>query len=247
MRLAIIADIHANAVAFEAVVADLKRQSPDAVVCLGDVVLKGPRPQECVDLLRSLAPLAVVRGNNDHLMTRWPFPGYSPAVPKHEAVRLDYEYTVGRLAKEDEEWLGALPLTQTLRLEGLQVELFHASPRSVDVAITPWTPLDELCALAAEPDTKLVLLGHLHHAYARQARGVQVVNPGAISLSCDWDNRAAYALVDLEGGNTAVQLRRVAYDVEAAIAVARQAGMPELEAFAFGLRTGKYPYDTRFW
>ncbi len=247
MRLAVIGDMHGNAVAFEAVMADLKRQGPDAVVCLGDVVFKGPQPQECADMLRSLNPLATVRGNNDHLLTHWPFPSYNPANAKHEAVRRDYEYTIARLTPKDSEWLGNLPELVTLHLEGVQVELFHASPRLMDVAVLPWAPLDELCALPADKATRLALCGHLHHAFARQARGVQVVNPGSVALSCDWDNRAAYAIIDIEGGNLAVQLRRVAYEIEEAIRAAEERAMPDLEAFTFNTRSARYPFDPRFW
>lgn len=242
MRLAAISDTHGNAVAFEAVVADLKKQSPDAILHLGDVTMRGPQPKECVDLLRSLNPLAVVRGNYDNLFTRWPFPGFDPSNPKHALVLRSYEYDVARLTSADQEWLGNLPEMLTMHFDGVQTELFHASPRSLREMTHPWATLDQLCALPASPDTRLVLYGHMHHAYARQARGVLVVNAGAIGIPFDGDPRASYAIIDIEGGNIAVQLRRVAYNTEAAIAIARERKMPDLAPFEHGVRHGRYPY-----
>lgn len=243
MRLAAISDMHGNAVAFEAVIADLKRQSPDAIVCLGDVAMRGPQPQECVDLLRSLNPLVTVRGNYDHMFTRWPFAAYNPAEFKHQLINRAYEYAAARLQPADQEWLANLPLIETMTIEGVQVELFHASPRSLVEINYPWASLDDLCNLQADEKTRLVIYGHIHHAFARQARGVQVVNTGSAGLAFDSDNRASYAVIDIEEGNIAVQLRRVAYDIDAAINIARERAMPDTEAFEYGLRTARYPYN----
>src|SRR5438046_5196967 len=46
MKLATVSDIHGNAVAFDAVLDDLRATSPDAVVCLGDCLQGGPQPAE---------------------------------------------------------------------------------------------------------------------------------------------------------------------------------------------------------
>ena len=237
--------MHGNAVAFEAVIADLKRQSPDAIVCLGDIALRGPQPQECVEMLRSLNPLVTVRGNYDDQFTRWPhqYSFYDPTEFKHQLVDRTVAYGEAWLKPADQEWLANLPVIHTMTIEGVQVELFHASPRSLVEINLPWVSLDDLCKLRADEKTRLVVYGHIHHAFARQARGVQVVNPGSAGLAFDYDNRASYAIIDLEAGSMAVQLRRVAYDVEAVIEIARQRAMPDLEAFSFGVRHARYPYN----
>jgi len=64
MRWAIVSDIHANLEALEAVLADLQRERPEALVCLGDFVGYGASPNECIARLRpGLA--AAVAGNHD--------------------------------------------------------------------------------------------------------------------------------------------------------------------------------------
>ena len=63
MPTLLLSDIHANLVAFEAVLADADGQY-DQVWFLGDLVGYGPQPNECVERLRALSPLAL-SGNHD--------------------------------------------------------------------------------------------------------------------------------------------------------------------------------------
>jgi predicted phosphodiesterase len=55
MRIGIFSDVHANIEALSAVVEALRRESPDVMYCLGDVVGYGASPNECSDLVRSVA------------------------------------------------------------------------------------------------------------------------------------------------------------------------------------------------
>lgn len=243
MRIAAISDMHANAVAFEAVIADLRRQSPDLIVCLGDVAMRGPQPKECVGLLQSLNPLVTVRGNYDWMFTRFPTPDWRPNGFKDELKVRDFAFTTGRLSEAEQAWLANLPLEYRTTIEGVQMELYHAGPGSLGRYTWPWASLEELQTLRADEGTSLVLFGHMHHSFVRSAKGFTVVNTGSVGLSFDGDNRASYAIIDLAGGDLAVQIRRVAYDVERAIRVGRDVGMPDLDHFAYALRHAAFPYD----
>src|SRR5881394_4454706 len=64
MRVAIVSDIHANLEALEAVLADIAREAPEAIVCLGDFVGYGASPNECIQKLRDKLDIAVA-GNHD--------------------------------------------------------------------------------------------------------------------------------------------------------------------------------------
>lgn len=246
VRLAVISDIHGNAVAFEAVLQDLHNQSPDAVVCLGDIVMRGPQPKECIELLHALNPLITVRGNHDHLFTRFPTREWIPQNDRDKMKLRTFMYDHDRLSNEHKIWLGGLPTEFCLTLEGLHIELYHASPRSLSEVNYPWASLDDLDQLHQYEKTKLVLFGHVHHAFVRQAKGRLVVNSGSIGTPFDSDNRASYAIVDIENENIAVQLRRVSYDIEAAIRIAQERDMPNLEAFEYGVRKARYPYNLDF-
>lgn len=242
MRLAAISDMHANAVAFEAVIADLRRQAPDAVVCLGDIVMRGPQPKECVDMLRSLNPLATVRGNFDHRFTRFPPPGWSPKTYKEELRLRDFAYTSARLPDADQAWLANLPTEFATTTEGQGIELYHAAPGSLGQYVWPWATEEELSKMRVNASTKLVLFGHMHHPFVRTARGFTVVNTGSVGLPFDGDNRPSYAIIDITKNDLAIQIRRVAYDVEAAIQIARNCSMPDVELFEHALHHANFPY-----
>lgn len=237
MRLAAISDIHGNLPALEAVAADLRRQAPDAVVCLGDISLRGPRPAECVDLLRSLSPLSVVRGNHDHCLPDEDF------VPRSFKEEMDWHHVRWhnrRVPSAIFDWLTNLPVNDTLTLEGVRVDLFHAAPGSLTEVVYPWAPDENLSKLYLDESAGLVLYGHIHRGFVRHAGGRIVANPGSVGMPFDADTRAAYAIIDIEAGNIGVQLRRITYDVAQAIELARE--MPVSEALIDSLRTGTFTY-----
>src|SRR4030067_722775 len=69
--IAVISDIHGNLAALEAVLAELDRLGPSEVVVGGDLALGGPRPAECVSLIRRRGYPAI-RGNTDEWLTKAP-------------------------------------------------------------------------------------------------------------------------------------------------------------------------------
>ena len=48
MKIAVLADIHGNLPALEAVAAHVEAWQPDRVIVAGDLVNRGPRPLECL-------------------------------------------------------------------------------------------------------------------------------------------------------------------------------------------------------
>lgn len=245
MRLVIISDVHSNLVAFETVVEDVKRLRPDAIVYLGDAVMKGPKPQECIDLLRSLDPLVVVRGNYDNMFTRFPKPGWQPQNAKERLILEDFSYHQARLRSDDQAWLAHLPTSETLTLSDLRIDLFHAAPTSLHKITWPWASNEELLELFPHPDTNIVLFGHIHHGFIRHVQGHLIVNSGSIGLPFDGDHRSSYAVVDIEKGSLSAQLRRVPYDIERAIQIAYDCNMPGANLYESSLREAVYPrYDS---
>lgn len=63
-RVALVSDIHGNAVGLDAVLSDVRRRRIAEIVCLGDIAAGGPEPREAIDRLRGLG-YPVVRGNAD--------------------------------------------------------------------------------------------------------------------------------------------------------------------------------------
>ncbi|HEV3479468.1 MAG TPA: metallophosphoesterase family protein, partial [Gaiellaceae bacterium] len=121
MRVAVISDVHANLYALEAVLGEIDREPPDAVWCLGDTVGYGPRPNECCDVVRSRADLALI-GNHDLVALGSTDVALAEFNPDAAEASI---WTAQQLSEESRRFLEALE--PTAELEGAQ--LFHGSPR----------------------------------------------------------------------------------------------------------------------
>ncbi len=232
MRVAVISDVHGNARALEAVLAELDGEQPDAIWCLGDTVGYGARPNECCTRVEERADLCLA-GNHDLVVSG----ALSLEEFSHDAAEAA-RWSRERLTDEARAFLDRLE--PAAEAEGL--ELFHASPRD-----PVWEyVLSEPVALAALALTTapVVLVGHSHVALALglvdrrlvgglapDGAGVDfshmrwLLNPGSVGQPRDGDPRAAYLLLDLE--RRLAEFRRVPYDVAGTQQEIRAAGLPE--------------------
>jgi putative phosphoesterase len=231
-RVGLIGDVHGNAVALDAVLADMANRGVDEIVCLGDIAAGGPQPAQVIRRLRRLG-CHVVRGNADEWLI-----GGLPAGRSEETRRLGEVVAWSReqLAADDLDYLAALPPTVSITLAGgLSLFCFHGSPRAdIDrlLATTPQQELDELFAHA--PEAQLFAGGHTHVQLLRAYRQSLLVNPGSVGLPLGslvsspaappLPSRAEYALVEVYDGGLEVTFGRVA--VGLATLAAATAAMP---------------------
>jgi putative phosphoesterase len=231
-RVALISDLHGNAVALDVVLSDTANRAVDEIVCLGDVAAGGPQPGQVLRRLREL-DCRVIRGNADG----WLLDGL-PGGESEETRRLGEVVAWAReqLAADDLDYLAALPQSATITLAGaVSLFCFHGSPRSdLDslLATTPEHELDELFAEA--PEVHLFAGGHTHLQLLRPYRPSLLINPGSVGLPLSslvsspggvaLPSWAEYAVVEVERGAVEVAFRRVAVDV--ATLVSPTAAMP---------------------
>ena len=235
MRIAIVSDVHGNLTAFEAVLAELKRTSPDLVLHGGDLAEGGPRPCEIVDRIRDLGWPGVV-GNTDEMLFRpESLAEFAQRAPKLAPLLAAIE-EMGAAARqalgaERIEWLRALPAVQ---VHG-PVALVHASPGDLWRAPVLHAAEAELEAVYAPLGRPVAVHGHIHQSYVRSAGAITVANSGSVSMPYDGDIRASYLLVD---GGTA-EIRRVEYDVAREIQACFDCGLPHADWVARMLETGR--------
>ncbi len=229
---AILGDIHANLDALEAVLADCRAQGVTDYLCTGDVVGYNARPHECLEIVRGLG-CPVVMGNHDRYVSD-PDTDLEDFNPNAAAV---IEWTRGQLSEEEVAWLAGLPLVVTK----MGVTLVHAT---MDHPEGFGYVFDHLQAEAnfARQVTPLCFHGHTHcpMIYEKQMGGVfridaqdfklplgrkYFINVGSVGQPRDGDPRAAYALYSPK--DRTVRFRRLEYDVAAAQAKVREAGLPE--------------------
>lgn len=240
MRFAVFGDVHGNLAALEAVLADLSAQRPDGAVCLGDLAFRGPQPAECVRRVRALG-VPCVHGNTDLMLLAAAGGAAARHVPdacRARPVMLPFlGWHVDRLAAADLEYLAALPSAHRVGADGVRVLFVHATPGDCVSTILPLQREEDLRVHLEAADADVLVMGHVHRAFAFRHGGVLLVNAGAVGFSLDGDWRPAYAVLDTVHGS--VELRRVAYDVERALAAARESGFPvPVEEYEQALRSG---------
>jgi putative phosphoesterase len=214
MRVALISDLHGNAVALHAVLESIRESRVDRVVCLGDVATLGPAPHEVIEMLAELE-CPCIRGNHDDfLLDPELIRSYTDAPPIVQAVTACREDTTA----SELAFVATFQPTLDLDLDGLALRLFHGSPRSNTedlLATTPPAALDD----ALGPDRPTVMIGgHTHVQMLRQHHGTLLVNPGSVGLPFAAYvhggpptilPHAEYAVVESVSGNVSVSLRRV--------------------------------------
>lgn len=264
MRLAVIADIHGNLLALQAVLADIARRGADVTIDLGDCVSGPLWPAETFELLQRLA-LPTVRGNHDRALAE-------PAA----TLGASDAYAVSQLSDEGVRALATLPQIVT-PLPG--VLACHGTPsydsvylldRVTDgvLALAPAADIDRLLGPTSEP---LILCAHSHQQRVVQIGARLVVNPGSVGCPAYVDDGASpgsslivipgsvgcpaasiettpahvsetgtpharYALLDDVGGTWSVRLMAIPYDWNRAAERALQNSRPD---WAYALRTGR--------
>jgi putative phosphoesterase len=230
MRILVLADIHANWSALDAI-----REPFDTCFIIGDLVEYGVQPVECVDWARQHAKY-VIRGNHDHSVAQHVPPPSGAGLRGLAGVTRQQHWNV--LSASHLKYLSRLPVSQTLELDNRRFHLVHATPRD---------PMDEYLANDPEAwksrlaviEADIVCVGHTHIQFHLNLGRLQLVNPGSVGQPRDGDPRAAYAVIE----NGQVELKRVEYDIDAAVWALKNAGLPveNVELAESMLRTGGRP------
>ncbi len=225
MRVAVLADIHGNLPALEAVLRDLEAAGVDAIVLPGDMTV-GPLQAETLDLLASLGERAVwVRGNCERNLVEVFDGTYATTGAAHESGTI---WAGRQLTREWRDRLAALPLTVRLNVDGLGPVLFcHATARDDEEIVLVDSPIDWFAEGFAGVEEATVICGHTHMPFDRLAGGRRIVNAGSVGMPYGPPGAAAYwALLGPD-----VTLRRTPYDSHAAVERMRPSAWPGNAAF----------------
>ena len=240
LRVALIADIHGNLSALDAVIADLDTQQVDAHVLMGDYFLFGPDPRGVADRLRELGWPAI-EGNTDRYIV--------DADPDHVFAPMIRWYRE-QLGEDHLAWMKERPFSQ--REDSLLC--VHANPLDLESLLISeqdeWDTYklsneEEAARLLDGVDAALTVYGHIHYFSRGTLAGCEVASIGAVGMPFDGDQRAAYAIATLGDDEWTLEPRRSAYDYESVAQQIRDQGtqlaegraLRLLEARAVPLRT----------
>jgi len=245
MLYAVIADVHSNLGALQAVLGHARARGAAQLLDLGDSLYGPLDPAGTARLLMNPGlPAVHVRGNQDRNVID---PKADPDLNRSLA------FTRERLAKEHLQWLSQLPVEA--RVEG-GIRLCHGSPYSDEVYLldspgprgSVLRPRAEIAALLGGVTDPVLLCAHTHQQRVVEIPGGPlVVNPGSVGSPAFADTdpapyrvesgsaHARYALLERGPHGYIVELVSVPYDHEAAAATAERNGRPD---WATALRTG---------
>lgn len=228
MRIAAIYDVHGNLPALQAVLADIDRQSLDAILVGGDLA-SGPMPRETLDLLMQLGERArFIRGNSDREVVAQ-YDGRQPATGDGEnSFAPVLAWTAERISRKQRDFLASLPELAVLEVDGLGDVLFcHGSPRSDEEIITSATSESRLQVMLAGVRQNVVVCGHTHMQFERHIEGKRVVNAGSVGMPYEGRPGAYWLRLGPD-----ISFQRTAYDVEKAADQIRASGFPGAHEFA---------------
>lgn len=210
VRVAVIADIHSNLEALEAVLEDAK--SAEETWCLGDVVGYGPNPNECCEIVKKKAKYCIA-GNHD-----WGVLGKAELswfnVFAVEAIKI----TRRIIEEKNKKFLENLPKIKKLR----EIVLVHGSVKN---PIYEYIFRDDEARDAFKNfSEKICFVGHTHRPATFKKNSRRIINPGAVGQPRDGDPRASYGLFDDQ--KLTFEFRRVAYPIEKTQEKMKKLGLP---------------------
>jgi predicted phosphodiesterase len=206
--VAVLSDVHGNATALEAVLAEVEGEQPDLVVFGGDLTW-GPEPSETIALVQALEiPTAFVSGNAERAVrecTERADRGES------ESLTLRERWMVGR-HDDARRFLAGFSESVVVEVGGLgAVRVCHGSPRSDEEIVTPETPEARVREFMAGVPERVLVTAHTHLQFDREVAGIRSLNAGSVGMPYADERGAYWALLGAE-----VSLRRTDYDLDEA-------------------------------
>lgn len=215
MRIALIADVHSNIVALEAVLKAIKKHKPDRIISLGDQINLGPCPRETLALLKAEGA-ACLHGNHERyvLAAMAGDPGYAGAnfaSPRYNASLLTPE---------------EITFPKVMELEG--VTFCHALPEDDRFPVfEPNLALPRLREMTFEHPTHIIC-GHGHNPSHIRSGNVTIDSIGAVGCMDDGvPGTAPYVILTLEHGQAMLRPYYAAYETRQMKDVFKKSGMAQ--------------------
>lgn len=220
VRLALVSDLHGNALALERVLARIAADGADAIVCLGDVATLGPEPERTIELVHECGAVCIL-GNHDEFLLR---PEAVSEYTKVPVVVDAIEWCRSRLSAASLELVRRFRDHWEIPLNARELlSSFHGTPTSNTTDVLATTPSELLDVWLGDVKGTVLAGGHTHLQMVRRHRGRLLVNPGSVGMpfrsyvagaAPEVLPFADYAMLDADARSVVVTLQRVALDPE---------------------------------
>lgn len=246
-KIALLSDVHGNATALEAVLANAESQGVTDYWFLGDLLMPGTGRRNVLDRLNQLPISLQVRGNWEDSLWRALHGKLDLSRPSHLYLTRLCHFILEEIRPEEIDRMQDLPLQVLTEVEGLKIAVSHHLPdKNWGRELIHIGEQADFDRLFEGNEAAIAIYGHIHQQFLRYGTGGQlVINPGSIGqpffldATLRQDLRAQYAIIEIdETGLKDVDLCRVSYDVEQELEIARELQLPYYEIYEESIVNG---------
>ena len=246
-KIALLSDIHGNTTALEAVLEDAKRAGVEEYWLLGDVLMPGTGRRHLLNLLEELPITVKILGNWEDSLWRAMKGMLDPSRASHRYLMRHCQYILEEIRPEEIEAMQSLPMQVHREVSGLIVGITHHLPdKNWGRELIHIGDQKDFDRLVTNPPCDLAVYGHIHQQFFRYGSGGELIlNPGSIGqpfflqANLRKDLRAMYAILEFdESGLKDVDFRRVTYDIEKELQLAKDLKLPYFQVYYESLVNG---------
>ena len=235
MIIGLISDVHANVIALEAALNELKRHGAQSIVCLGDLVGYGPSPNETLELLQQERVLCALGAADEQIA----FEFARSSKPRVGVADEILNWTRSVIEPRHVAFLRSLPTQLRLSTPQGRLRAFHGTLDVQGGRVTLGGDNAALAGLLEAQRCKILAVGNSHVPLYRKLPSGWVVNPGSVGLSLNGEPGADYALLTFGEGGLEVKMDKVEYDFAAVAFDIVAWGLPQ--AVAEAVQRGRMP------
>ena len=246
-KIAVLSDIHGNTTALEAVLEDAQTAGVDEYWLLGDILMPGTGQKNILQTLETLPITLRVLGNWEESLWRACHRQLDESRPSHRYLLRQCQYIMEELSSEEIEALQNYPLQVHRQFGDLKLGISHHLPdKNWGRELIHLGKQEDFDRLVTNPDCDIAIYGHIHQQFLRYGSGGQLIlNPGSIgqpfflSEHLRKDLRAQYMILEFdEKGLKDIDFRRVDYDIEAELQLAKNLNLPYYQVYYESLVNG---------
>lgn len=247
IKIALLSDIHGNTTALEAVLADAKRAGVEEYWLLGDVIMPGTGRRHLLNLLEELPITVQILGNWEDSLWRAMKGLLDPSRASHRYLMRHCQYILEEIRPEEIESMQSLPMQVHREVSGLRVGITHHLPdKNWGRELIHIGDQKDFDCLVSNPPCDIAVYGHIHQQFFRYGSGGELIlNPGSIGqpfflqANLRKDLRAMYAILEFDDrGLKDVDFRRVTYDIERELQLAKDLKLPYFQVYYESLVNG---------
>lgn len=246
-KIAVLSDIHGNTKALNAVLEDALSLQVDEYWLLGDILMPGTGRKNILETLADLPITAQVLGNWEYSLWRACHRKLDETKPSLRYLLRQCQYIMEEVSQEEIDALQNYPLQIHRQFGDLTIGLSHHLPdKNWGRELIHLGKQEDFDRLVTDPACDIAVYGHIHQQLLRYGSGGQLIlNPGSIgqpfflSSNLRRDLRAQYMILEFdEKGLKNVDFRRVDYDVQAELQLAKDLNLPYYQVYYESLVKG---------